>query len=320
MENTNKPRRAFPVKLVWMLVTLGIFLVCLSALLGAMGGRFNIRNLGSGFQQGVPYMLIALAMGLCLARGSINLSVPGTVVLCSLVFGASLQAGLGFAAALPLTLLTGAGCGALCGLFAIQRRRNVLIVTALSSLAVGVMASGLARGIALQGFSLPGLRGTEGVLAVSMTVVAVGMCFVGAIGGRKLFRTFEGEAQEVGGGGRFLWSVIAGALAALAAVVTVARMSAFMPSTDSDGRFMTACFILLTAGILLPNRRRSYSEALFGFLSVVIAACAYGMLNTLMLLLNISAQFFYVIYGILALLMVLPNLLVCSRPGEPETP
>ena len=99
-------------------------------------------------------------------------------------------------------VMAGTACGAVNGIFTIQRRRGIRLVTALSSLLVGAMASGLAAVISTGGTGqilFKAARGTENIIAAVWIALAVGLCFAGAVGGGNLFSTNEGETTEAGG-------------------------------------------------------------------------------------------------------------------------
>ena len=331
MENENmplekesvQPRRAVPVKLIWMLISAAIFLSCFFSLVGAMGSRFNGRALGQGFLYSVAVLMLSLGAGLCMARGCINLSLPGTMSLSALVFASAFSGGMAFFPAMLLALLVGAVFGALNGIFTIQRRRNVQLVTALSSLPVGLIASHFASQVSTEGnawrISLEIARGTDTVFAIIWIALAIGLCFVGAIGGGRLFRTFGEDTVKDGGGNRFLWSVVAGVLAAMAGIFQIVRMRAYSMNPAGDMSYTVSIFlVLITAGILIPNMRGSYSEALFGFLAVVFAAFAYGMLSMMFSYLGFAVSVQYIVYAIFALLLLIPNLLIYKNKKEPD--
>lgn len=323
MEKQNtESRRAVPVKMIWMLVSIGILLSCLISLIGMMGSRFNARMLNNIFLVSVSVLMAALGAGFCWARGCINLSLPGTMSISALVFALASNDGMGFFPAMLLAVLTGAVFGSLTGIFAIQRSRKIQLVTALSSLLVGIMATGIASEISLsEGTGIlkaEVARGTETTIAIIWIMLAIGLCFAGAAGGARLFHTFESDTSEVTGGNRFLWSLVAGVLAALAGVYQTARLRTYAIGSYSDTyQMVTVFFVLITAGILIPNMRKSYSEALFGFLSVIFAALSHGTINMLCSYLGATSAILYSIYGIVGLLLLIPNILIYKSRKDP---
>ena len=150
--------------------------------------------------------------------------------------------------------------------------------------------------------------------------MAVGVCFLGAIGGKKQFRTREGDASAVSGGNRFLWTMIAGVLASLAGVYrTVQYGGSFNYGTSADiSYFMNIALVLLLAGILIPNMKRSYSEALFGHLAVVFAALTLGTFIITFSYLNLDQSVQMISFAVIGLLLMIPNILIYKQKREAE--
>ena len=84
-------------------------------------------------------------MTLIILTAGIDLSIGSTMALCAVVFGLSFHAGIPLAFAVLLTLLVGAGAGALNGAFISRVRAHPLIVT----LATLAAYRGIAEGISL---------------------------------------------------------------------------------------------------------------------------------------------------------------------------
>ena len=321
MQTAQKKTSAVPVKMIWFLISIGVFLGNFLSLVGIASGRNTGRLMGNAITNCVPYMMMALGAALCMSRGCINLSLPGTMTQSAMVFAFCTRSEMPFFPAMLLAMMTGAVFGALTGIFAVQRSKSVRLATALSSFLVGIIGSGfvyvIGRG---EMFSLRWDRSAVTVCCVIWIVIAAGVCFLGAIGGKKQFHTHEGDVSGVSGGNRFLWTMIAGILASLAGVYRTVHYSAFNYSMSADVTYlMYIALILLLAGILIPNMKRNYSEALFGYLAVVFAALTLGAFMVMFSYLGLEQGAQMISFAVTGLLLMIPNILIYKQKKEAET-
>ena len=112
--------------------------------------RLNPKFLAAGAQWELSthvweLALLTLPMTLIILTAGIDLSVGSTMALCAVVFGLTFHAGIAVPIACLLTLLVGAGAGALNGAFIARVRAHPLIVT----LATLAAYRGIAEGISL---------------------------------------------------------------------------------------------------------------------------------------------------------------------------
>ncbi len=318
MQTAQKKNSAVPVKMIWFLICIGVFLSNFLSLFAIATGKNTGRLMGDSITNSVPYMMLALGAALCMSRGCINLSLPGTMTLSALVFTACARSDMPFFPAMLLAMMTGAALGALNGIFAVQRGKSVKLATALSSFLVGFIGTGfvyvLGRGQPLRaGWD----RSAVTVCCVIWIVMAVGVCFLGAIGGKKQFRTHEGDVSGVSGGNRFLWTMIAGILASLAGVFRTVQYGTFNYNMSADiSSFMNITLVLLLAGILIPNMKRSYSEALFGYLAVVFAALTLGTFIITFFYMNLDQGVQIISFAVIGLLLMIPNILIYRQKKE----
>ena len=319
----NNAKRAVPVKMIWMFVCVSMMFTAFGLLASGNGSRFNARMLEMAFYTAIPYILMSLAAGLCACRGSLNLALPGIMGLCGLMFALINPEGENAVGGLLAMLVIGATLGALVGVFSIQSRRNVAMVTGLSSLLLGGMFNVLT--ILFSEGALFQIRGRIELAPFAWVglLLALGLCFLGSLGARK----------PATGGKRFLWTTISGVLAALAGALLAIRTSVASPTLGSGYNEQAILPILLAAGILIPNARRSMGEAIFGLLSIVFAAMAHALLSTSMSVLALDPNVSRFIHAILGVLFLIPNLLICrsfrdepsadvpvSTPSKPSTP
>ena len=236
------------------------------------------------------------------------------------MFAVSAQGGAPLFAAGLIAVLTGTAAGALNGVFAVQGRRSVMLVTAVSSLFIGMLSRGITN-ILCEGAVIPvhGLSSAAGIMNVLSVLVVAGLCFAGTAGAGQLFRSDEGDKPARSGGNRFLWTMLAGALAGLAGITQVIRMSAATPALFSDTEFVSF-IILMMAGALIPNVRGTRSESLFGFLAIVLASIAFACITVFFMVRGLDVYWQRILVSVMGLLFAIPNLRICrNRRPAPET-
>jgi ribose transport system permease protein len=232
-------------------------------------------------------VVLAAGMTLVLIAGGIDLSVGAVLALSGAVFGvcvASLQWSLG--AALVACLLTGLACGLANGFIIVYWRLPAFIVT----LGMMEVARGLAYGVTQSQTQYLGAtldRVTEGlVLGASPAVILAAVVVV--VGQVLLSRTVFGrhvvaigtneEAVRLSGidprWPKLAVYAIAGALAALAAVLHAGRLAAADPNAGT-GAELQAIAAAVIGGTSLLGGRGSVVHTFFGV--VIIAVLASGL-------------------------------------------
>ena len=306
----DTPKRTVPIKLIWMFVTLMVMISGLSLLITTRMG-FNSRLLTNVFYSAAPIALLSVAAYLCLLRGSLNLALPGIACLCGNVMAQIAQSSGNAIPGALTAVFIGAALGALTGLFAIPSRRKVLLVTGLSSLFLGGMFFGIS-GLISQGMliSVPSGREVSSVFCWLGLFAAAALAILGSLGRQASPSANAGE-PEPSGGMRFLWSVIAGAVAGLGGAVMVVRLGGGQPVLFSNYNEMTIVPVLLLAGILIPNVRRSTGEAIMGGLAVLLAVLGFAMISMYFSIMALDMYAQRVAIGILCALLLIPNLLIC---------
>ena len=73
MQTAQKKKSAVPVKMIWFLISIGVFLSNFLSLLGVASGRNPGRLMGNSITTCVPYMMMALGAALCMSRGCIKI-------------------------------------------------------------------------------------------------------------------------------------------------------------------------------------------------------------------------------------------------------
>ena len=271
--------------------------------------------------------LLALAMALLIIAGEIDLSIAATMALCSLAMGVAMQHGAGTATMIAAAL----ACGAAAGAF------NGWLVTrlALPSIVVTIGTLSLYRGIAqvwlgdqaISGYpealstlgngTLGDLVGMPGFIAP----IELGVFLACAIGvavwahatvwGRRLFATganpvaarFSGIAVDRY---RFWLFVLAGLMAALAAILLTGRIGSTRPNI-AMGWELDAVTMAILGGVAISGGRGS-------LVGVVLAAMLLGTFTFGLGMFNVAGIVMSMILGgLLIVAMVLPRLLGAAR-------
>ena len=307
-------RRAAPVKMIWMFVTLGLMVSMLVVYILTMGGNIG-RRLESLITAIAPTALLVAGAGLCLSKGSINLALPGIACMSGFLGALLLQVDEGLLfVAIIVALFAGAASGALVGLFTIQSGRKVLLVTALSSLLLGALLTAIPQaatgGNYLSGMS--GFRDATLIISILFFLLAVVVCILGGLG-KPASTNSNDSAPQPGGGSRFVWSLIAGALAGLAGILNVARLGTFSPSSFSGYNEWTIVPALLIAGAMIPNLRRSKGEGICGGLALVFSVVIFNILTNLIYMGRIETLGARIIQAVISILFLIPNLLIGKK-------
>jgi rhamnose transport system permease protein len=265
--------------------------------------------------------LIALAMGLLVIAGEIDLSIAATMALASLAMGLAMRAGAGLPAMLAAALVTGVACGALNGWLVAGLKLPSIVVT------IGTLS--LYRGLALvvlgdqaitgypQALSTLG-NGTIGDLlgnpALFLPIefvlllacaVGVGLFLHATVGGRRVYAIganpiaarFSGIAVDRYRMGLFIF---AGVMAALAAVTLTGRVGSTRPNL-ALGWELDAVTIVILGGISIQGGRGSLVGAMLAAVLIGSLSFALGMLNVSGIVMSM------VIGSLLIVSMVLPR-------------
>lgn len=303
---TVPKKRAVPVKMIWMFIVLGVTLSWMLTVLMVRGRMTNVMN---AFYTISPNLLLIAGAAVCLARGTLNLALPGTACLCAALFALISRDGSPVAGIIA-ALAAGTALGALNGVFAVQSGKKALLVTGIASLAVGFIFQSF-EGILTgnQAVTVNMDRNAIYVFAWIGIFVAAAVCILGGLGKHASPETGE-EGEQPSGASRFLWTMIAGALAGLAGVVYVARARAFIPSAFSSCIEMYILPALLLGGMLIPNFRRSTGEAVLGMVAVVLAGLCVGFISMYLMIIGLDVMFQRLVMGIVSALLLIPNILI----------
>lgn len=305
MEN----KRAIPVRMIWMFISLTLMIGLMMTVIFS-SRRFD-RIMQNILVNAVPVVLLAVGAGICLCRGSANLALPGIACLCgcltALIGG---ENGDLTAVGIIVAIFTGAALGALTGTFAIQSRRNIWLVTGISSLLFGLLFFSLA-GLFVYGASirLRTDRDLPTVIGIIALVIGITVAILSGLG--RHVSTNEGDdAKRPGGGIRLVWTLIAGALAGLAGAFMVIRVGAFQPTFFSNYNESYIIPALLFAGALIPNLRGTKGEGIWGGLAIIFGSVALATMLLLFSVWAVDTLTQRILVAVISILLLIPNILI----------
>jgi len=297
-----------------------LILIGLCVLLSLLSDRFlNLSNLLTVALQTSIVAITAVGMTYSMLTAGIDLSVGSIVALSSaLSAGFIIKQGLPIYLAMSLALAAGAGLGAISGLLIVKGRLPPFVAT-LAMMAVG-------RGLTLaytQGWTIPIMLdeftfwGTGKIGPVPVPVVVLAMVFavayvvlsrtkfglhVYAIGGHQ-------ETARLAGINTGLVTiavyVISGFTAALAGIITAARLWSAQPNVAA-GLELDA----ITASVLGGT---SLFGGVGGVGGTIVGAFIMGVLNNGLNLLEVSSYYQKVVKGIVFILAVMLDLFTKQR-------
>ena len=307
MSEMNK--RAVPVKMIWMFITLGIAVSWLFTILFLTGGAGG-RNLLNSLYSTAPMLLLEVGAAICLAKGTLNLALPGTACLCASMAALICRDDGNLFVAIAVAAAAGTALGAINGLFSIQSRKKAVLVTGIASLITGscfLAIAGLVTGNMMIAVRFE--RGIYQIFCWIGIVIAATVCILSALGGESSPETGEDEAKG-SGGIRFIWTMIAGTLAGLGGAVYTIRTGAAGVSAFSGCNEFYILPVILLSGMLIPNLRRSMGESILAMVSVILAGLSVGFISTYLMILGVDAQGQRLIMGFFSALLLIPNILI----------
>ncbi|PXW99418.1 monosaccharide ABC transporter membrane protein (CUT2 family) [Sphaerotilus hippei] len=266
--------------------------------------------------------LIALAMALLVIAGEIDLSIAATMALCSLAMGVAMKLGASLPVMVAVALLTGALCGALNGWLVTRWALPSIVVTigtlslyrGIALVALGDQAiTGYPEALSVLGngtlgdlIGLPGLIVPIEFVIMLVAAAVIGLGLHATVHGRRLYAIganpvasrFSGIEVDRYRLGLF---VLAGVMAALAAILLTGRIGSTRPNL-ALGWELEAVTIVILGGVAIEGGRGSIT-------GTVLAAVLLGSFTFGLGMLNVSGIVMSMIVGLLLVLaMVLPRL------------
>lgn len=283
---------------------LAVIFVVLSTAVPAFHSAYNLRSLS--FTVAVTGV-VALAQLAVLSVGQFNLALTAMGAMVGLAAGWLMQiAGLPWELAAILGILFGCLSGAVQGLVIVRTGINPFIVSlALAAAYFGAML-GLSRGTSYN--QLPpafvalgrlSLFGVPVLLLISLAVaIAVALLFQRTVSGRWLLATGANPRTAMMSGvatNRMIVTahVLSGGLAAVAAIMLVARLGSAQPSLGSEWLLPSFAAPVL-GGTLLTGGRVLVAGTYLG--ALLLAVIANGLV-----LFGVSAYWYQTLLGIVLL-------------------
>lgn len=279
------------------------------ALISPVFGTFDNGSLILGAASISAIFAAAIAMGVF--SGALDLSVPGTAAVASVVLALMIRAGVDQATSLIVALLVGTLLGLINGLI-IQTGLNPMAVTiGMLSVTSGVAAI-ISDGVPIfEKMDSLGWLGTSiyfglpSTFYVVVVVYVLGTIFLTKTRGGVRFLAAGGNAEALRRAGvnsnvyRLLGFILTGTLAALGGIVTSAYTAQATPSAATGVLFDGLTAVALS-GISLAGGRGSLPKVLVG--AVLISTIGSGLL-----IINIQPYWTIAITGFL---------LIASLAGE----
>jgi ribose/xylose/arabinose/galactoside ABC-type transport system permease subunit len=272
----------------------------------------NISNIVS---QSAVLGVLVVAESLVLFVGRIDLSIESVVTLAPLIgvwlmvpkADGGLGLGLNPVLGLVLTFAIGAIVGLVNGLLVMKVNLNPFVVTLAMLILLSGLAQGIAQGNSMLGFSeIYGYLGFETWLGVSVSVWVTGILFIIA----ALFLTFHrvGRAlYAIGGNQKSAQAagirvdrivigvfIVAGLCASLAGIMLAGRLAA-VTATQGQNLIFSVLAACVIGGISLNGGRGRVLGALSGVLLL-------GVVQNLLILSNIASYWIDAVYGVIILI------------------
>jgi rhamnose transport system permease protein len=300
---------------------LAILLVLLFALGGAMLPHFlDPYNLLDGTANFSEKALIALPMTLLIICREIDISVAGTLALCSVAMGLAMNAGFPPASLLVVALATGAACGWLNGFLVTRFALPSIVVTIGTVSLFRGLASVVLGDKAFTGY--PQLmadwgQGTFfGVVPREFVVLLVFAALVAVIlhttsWGRRIYAIGNNpEAARFSGIAvdryRLVLFMATGAVAGLAAFLLTGRIGSTRPNIATGWELEIITMVIL-GGVSIAGGAGTIG-------GVLLAVLVMGTVNYGMALANVPGIYMTIVTGVLLLVTIaVPRLLQVLR-------
>jgi ribose/xylose/arabinose/galactoside ABC-type transport system permease subunit len=290
-----------------------VALLTLCALLyAATGDKFGTpQNLLQIARQASSYGIMAVGMVLLLSMGEIDLSVGSTLTLVNVVASLALQAGV----PVPLAIICGLGCGALCGLANGLLSAGLKIPTIIVTLGTLSVYRGLALVLSnatpISNFSKDNWffeLGSGTILGIPTSVHV--MLLVGLVGHVLLHHTaFGWRAQAIGSNAQAarysgipiaLYRVAAmsimGLVAGIAGVMELAFLRSGSPTTGQGYELY-----VIAAAIIGGTALKGGSGSIIGG---ILGALMIAVIRNGLVLLELSAYWGYIATGAVIIIAV----------------
>jgi ribose/xylose/arabinose/galactoside ABC-type transport system permease subunit len=313
VQSTSAPSQDESPAARWLLIArdFGIvgFWILLLIFFGITANRFaSPANVLGILNATAVVALLAVAEGLVVMAGLLDLSIVATAALSGIASALAIQSGVPLPLGLVVGLIVGLVCGLINGLLVDRLRISSLVATLGTLTCFTGLALIITDGRPIFGVDAVGVIGTGRILGIPYPIVI--MIVVFAICGIVMSQTRYGiRLLAVGGNAeaarragvqnrRYVVGafVACGAIAAIAGIVVLARLGTAQASLG-DTLLFDAVTAVALAGVLLTGGRGSILKVLVG--ALIVSTVANGLV-----LLRVSSFWTYVTTGILLIVAV----------------
>ncbi len=286
----------------------------------------SIRNVANIASQISFLAVLAVSMTYVIICGEIDLSIGSMVGLCGVLFGLLTRSGVEIWAAIALTLVLGAGLGAINGILSVLLRVPTIIITlgmlnayrgAAYYLSDGYPISGFANDSVFLAIGQSRLWGVVPYNAIVLVVFAVVSAIVlrRTVFGHRLYAMGSNlRAARLAGINTERIKVIVlafnGVAAAIAALLTTAQTGTADPNVGI-GYELDAIAAVIIGGAQLTGGAGTILGSVLGMLLI-------GMIRNGLVIVGVSIYLLIVVSGLIVIAAVAVNLLVDRnrRGGE----
>jgi ribose/xylose/arabinose/galactoside ABC-type transport system permease subunit len=299
-QKTRAAVKAFYIYIVLVLIVIVFSVVKLGQVEFFGRGHFlNPDTLVNLFRVAVPILTISGAFTLLMISGYIDLSVGSAMSLSAVVFALMIREGFPFFAALPLTLVLGAGFGVLNGLLVVKLRITPVIATLVTlnlfkGIALLIVPDGLSAIKSVPGHPMPAWINNYAragvflglpwafyvaVLVIAVLVVAQKKTLLGkyaaAIGGNRVAAELSGINVV-----RVVWLlyIIVGFFAALAGTARASYMSLGDP-LSGDNMELDCIIAVLLGGTAFSGGEGHVAKTIVG--ALIIMCVTTGLMTVI---------------------------------------
>ncbi|HBI73509.1 MAG TPA: hypothetical protein DEG06_07185 [Lachnospiraceae bacterium] len=281
------------------------FLMVLFLIFSIMNGKafFSIHNIKTIIDTMIPLCIGGYGMVFVISQGSIDMS-SGSNLAFSATLGAILAQWLGSFTLLPLCILIGAVVGLINGFLVSRFKVSSMMVTLAQLIILRSLVVVLSNGDVI--FVKPSILklnrwGAKSLIFILATVAAIYLFEFSKMGfASKSMGENEVVCSYVGLKTKWIKTLafmISGAFAGLAAIMTVARIGGVDPNMGSsfELQVMLAVFV---GGVPVSGGSKS------GIYKIIIGALLFSILQSGLVLSDVSSEMVELIQGLLLLIMV----------------
>lgn len=296
-----KTKRKVNLELVLPFLFLLILFIIFSIIIGT--SFFSVHNMKTIIDTMIPLCIGGYGMIFVIAQGSIDMSV-GSGLAFSATLGAIIAASLGNWSLIPASIIIGAVIGLINGLLVSKFKVSSMMVTLAQLIILRALVVVLSKGDVI--FVDPSILNLNKwsiklLLFIIASVIAIflfefsktGFCSK-SLGENEVVSEYVGLPTKWI---KIMAFILSGTFAGLVAVMTIAKIGGVDPNMGSSFE-LQVMLALFVGGVPVSGGSKSY------IYKIVIGALLYSILQSGLVLCNVSSEIVELIQGLLLLLMV----------------